>query len=141
MPDGQIWLMPDASRFDLRHELGHVFDFRVLTDPDRAYFTHLLGLDGDSWRATVAAVWTLPRAPVDEIFADAYAACSQRLMPPRWLHRWHRVMGSNHGYTLLAPGRSNRATWDTAYGYFPTRAQHEMVCSAIRRVGEARGVS
>ena len=58
------------DRVTLLHELGHIFDGRVLTDADRARLQALLGRPG---------AWDGPAAddPPHEQFAEAYALCAR----------------------------------------------------------------
>jgi hypothetical protein len=54
-------------RWTLMHELGHVFDDRVLTGADRAAFKRVIGYSG---------AWTTGAEPAGERFAEAYAGCA-----------------------------------------------------------------
>ena len=68
----EVFLAPGAQdRKTLLHELGHVFDQSVLTDPLRRTFQSVLRRPG-VW-AGAASV-----DPAEERFAEAYALCAQR---------------------------------------------------------------
>jgi hypothetical protein len=54
-------------RWTLMHELGHVFDERVLTGADRAAFKRVIGYP---------AAWATGAEPAGERFAEAYAGCA-----------------------------------------------------------------
>jgi hypothetical protein len=105
--DSTVWRAPRVDRFTFQHELGHVFDYELLTDADRAYFTRLMRLHGD-W--TQAGSWQLGqwqgggRSP-DEWFADWYANGRMRCGPslgncwtlgyadsPRWDRQFKRFL-------------------------------------------------
>jgi hypothetical protein len=103
---GGVWAQ---GRFALAHELGHVFDTRVLTPSDRAWFTQLLDLTGRPWGASGG--WPDPA----ERFADAYAACAVGLSPAGKRDRKGRVRGG----------------WIDVYGCRPTARQHRAICNAI----------
>lgn len=70
-PGDEIWLYapPTELRYDLSHELGHRFDYRVMTDRARDAFRALVG-DPRPWR-------TSPNSP-HEKFAEAYGLCLRR---------------------------------------------------------------
>jgi hypothetical protein len=55
------------TRWTLMHELGHVFDDRVLTPADRAAFKRAI---------RYPASWTTGAEPAGERFAEAYAGCA-----------------------------------------------------------------
>jgi hypothetical protein len=74
-----IWFTPRADREDFVHELGHHFDYSVMTDQARAGFQHIMGLDGRAWRSA-------PNSP-HEKFAEAYRMCSNSPGSPD-LTRW-----------------------------------------------------
>ena len=57
-------------RGTLHHELGHLFDFRVLNDRDRARFKRLLGQTARRWTSSGD---NSPR----ERFAEAYSWCAR----------------------------------------------------------------
>ena len=54
-------------RWTLMHELGHVFDERVLTAADRSAFRRAIRYRGS---------WTSGPQPAGERFAEAYAGCA-----------------------------------------------------------------
>jgi hypothetical protein len=68
---GEIYLAGGVDRFVLAHELGAVFDERVLTDRDRARLTRLLGARGPWHQGT--GMHCIGRGCASELFADAYA--------------------------------------------------------------------
>jgi hypothetical protein len=67
-PGDEIWLkaQPSRLRVDLAHELGHRFDYRVMTDAARIAFGRLIA-DQRPWHAE-------PNSP-HEKFAEAYGLC------------------------------------------------------------------
>jgi hypothetical protein len=71
-----IYINPrGVDRYTLEHERGHVFDYLVLTDADRAYFTRLMRLRGP-WTQQgeeVLGQWAGGGRSPDEWFADWYA--------------------------------------------------------------------
>lgn len=63
------------------HEVGHHFDYQVMTDGDRDYFRGLIG-DSRPWRADGG------NSP-HEVFAEAWRACAQyRTRPPAQIGGW-----------------------------------------------------
>jgi hypothetical protein len=82
-----LYLGPNARapRLVLYHELGHVFDFRVLNNGERRRFKRILGIRRSGWFGG-----GLPPA---EWFADAYSACATRL------GTWRRASSTSYGYT------------------------------------------
>jgi hypothetical protein len=92
------------ARLVLYHELGHVFDLRVLSRSARRHFQRVLHLRRGWFRGSV---------PPAELFADAYARCVR--------------YGPRHsGGRRANPTRS-------VYGYQPTLRQHRAVCALIAR--------
>jgi hypothetical protein len=111
---GEIWVGRHARRFDVSHEIGHVWWERVATEVDRSRATRRLGLPADApWYGDLASYKS--RAPIaGEMAADAYAACDL-------------------GYGLQRRGEPG--TWETGYGYTPTRRKHRVMCATIRGIG------
>jgi hypothetical protein len=68
-----------TRRYAFLHELGHIFDFTMLSDSDRATF--LATVKRPQW-------WDTSSKPGGELFADAYAFCA--------LNR--RLLGLDEGY-------------------------------------------
>jgi hypothetical protein len=64
-----IWFGTDADRGDFLHELGHQFDYSVMTDSARASFMRIVGREG-AWRSSGAN-------PTHERFAEAYRMCAR----------------------------------------------------------------
>jgi hypothetical protein len=64
-----IWFGSAADRGDFLHELGHQFDYNVMTDAARASFMRIAGLSGP-WRSTNPN-------PAYERFAEAYRMCAR----------------------------------------------------------------
>jgi hypothetical protein len=64
-----IWFGKDADRGDFLHELGHQFDYSVMTDAARGSFMRILGLTG-AWRSSGPN-------PTHERFAEAYRMCAR----------------------------------------------------------------
>jgi hypothetical protein len=89
-----LYLRPGAAnpRRVLYHELGHVFDLRVLNSRERRRFKRIVGIHRTGWFHG-----GLPPA---EWFADGYAACAIRL------HLRHRNTPTPYGY---APTRRQHA--------------------------------
>lgn len=81
-PDGTtIYLLFPDDRRTFLHELGHAFDFTVLTDTQRDRFTALLGPARDT-----LAWWSAEDGKsAGEWFADAYMQCARL---PRIAARW-----------------------------------------------------
>lgn len=75
--DTTVLHLPTARGVDVRwtlmHELGHVFDDRVLTAADRAAFKTVIRYSG---------AWTTGDEPAGERFAEAYAGCAQYARAP-----------------------------------------------------------
>lgn len=81
-PHGPIYVTPGSGRRVLLHELGHQFDFQVLTDYQRDKFRWLVGSD-NAWAED-------PDSPAEQ-FAEAYSICA---MPFRGSLLW----SSSYGY-------------------------------------------
>lgn len=78
------WISPYGGRHLFLHELGHIFDDRILTEEGRSKFETIIG-DGGAW------IW--PDDGVQspqEVFAEAYAFCALR---PIWRIRGTPNMG------------------------------------------------
>lgn len=104
----EIWIGVHPLRFEVSHEIGHVWWRQVAIDSDRAWITELTGFP-------VGTPWTSsrPNAPSpDELAADAYAACDLGMRP----------------YTA----------WVTSYGYYPTARRHRRICNGIAIIGLVR---
>jgi hypothetical protein len=75
--DAAVLHLPTARGVDVRwtlmHELGHVFDDRVLTAADRIAFKRVI---------RYAGAWTTGDEPAGERFAEAYAGCAQYTHAP-----------------------------------------------------------
>lgn len=78
-----IYLVParisDSPRWVVLHELGHFWDYRQLNDRERAAFARMEG--GESW-VSADVEGRLPRPPMMERFASAYAWCA--VLNPQW---------------------------------------------------------
>jgi hypothetical protein len=78
-PRAQTWLSPDTTRFGFYFEMGHQFDFAILTDATRAELLAYWGDGGDEW-------WDGAAGPTgtnvgeengaEATFAGAYANCA-----------------------------------------------------------------
>jgi hypothetical protein len=92
----QIWLTSEGRQSSVFfHELGHVFDWLVMTDSVRARFAALIRRPGE-WNWT-----TTNRNPPVEQFAEAYSMCAR--------HRTIRAVAyGNYDYTPT-PARHRRA--------------------------------
>ncbi len=108
------------------HEYGHAWDELFLTDTDRAWFAAKLGLAGVPWHRDPPPNLDLSRYLVmppearspDELFADAYAACSL-------------------GWGI--PGRKGwKAGEQTVYGLTIKRSRQREICNAIGILGLVR---
>jgi hypothetical protein len=77
-----IWL-GIRDRFTRWHEIGHLYDYQMLTDQDRAVLGRMMG-----------GGWGLER------FADAYAACALELNPGGYRRGRVRIMDwrTEYGY-------------------------------------------
>jgi hypothetical protein len=102
---GGGWDQPWPRLHELfMHELGHQFDFKVLTDADRAAFSDLIGDPGVPWH-------TEGGNPPGEQFAEAFAYCSL-----------HRALPRGQSRLLLG------------YTYEPNREVFRLACRLIRDV-------
>lgn len=111
--DADVLYIADRSyRFGLLHELGHVFDAKLLDAGERQRFAQLMHKPDDRWetywspegRPGDAEAWP---SSLNEVFGDAYATC-----------RLQYVRESGH-------------YWEAGYNYYPTAAQHRRVCRFI----------
>lgn len=72
---GRLHIRPhwggETQRATFLHELGHIFDYRYLTDDDRAWFTRRMRMTGLPWLSHEVE-WS-HRA--GEAFAEAYSFC------------------------------------------------------------------
>lgn len=105
-PGDHIWLRDDAEflRPTLTHELGHRFDYRVMTARSRAAFKRMIG-DRRPWRSA-------PNSP-HEKFAEAYGLCARRQAIRRALS-----LGYGHRTTPALHRRACRLIRRTAAGAF-----------------------
>lgn len=87
-----IYLSRGVDRWTREHELGHVFDYLVLTDADRAYFTRLMRLAGP---------WT-----------DGERDCDAERCPDEWFADWYANARIGCGPTL-------GNCWETGYAESP----------------------
>ena len=73
-PDGPIYIAPSElhPRHAFYHELGHKFDYTVMTDDGRAAFEALQG-DARPWRSS-------PNSPHEQ-FAEGYSICAAQKVP------------------------------------------------------------
>lgn len=70
-----VYARPDADRFTLLHEIGHLYDVEILSDPVRARLTRMFGLS-PPWRQGTGLAGL--RSP-SEYAADLYARCRMNL--------------------------------------------------------------
>ena len=84
-PNSQIiWLDADHpyyARAGLRHELGHRYDYALLSDPLRERFKQIIHDRRTGWRFDAAhynRLGTRENPPI-EVFADVYWICSRTL--------------------------------------------------------------
>lgn len=113
---GCVWLSPGPDRYTRMHELGHIFDFQVLTDRDRERLTQIMGLRAGPWLRTSidksdGSLTVSDRSP-NEWFADAYAHCAMKLD------------GRVHHGVLVGV---------SSY-YSPSPHEYDVLCAAIRYV-------
>ena len=115
-PDGNgtIYVGQAASPFTLWREIGHEFDYQMLTAGDRRWLMRAMHLHGETWDGETVDDDGLSASPAVDVFADAYADCQLELNP------------------------AHRYTWETAYGYEPTPRRHRAICRAMRRIGARR---
>ena len=106
------------DRFARWHELGHVFDWQVLTDADRAWFTRLLRFPPETPWWSDDAMQEGEGVSPSEQFADAYAACGMGRSPAGRRVQSRVVV-----------------EWTTGYDYYPTVRQHQRICTLIVRIG------
>lgn len=104
-----IYLAPGASRFQLWHERGHLFDAQVLTDDLRGWFTAQLKMRGPWDQGTGMGT----RGP-SEVFADAYARCAL-----------------GHPRKIKPRGAWVTSESEVAYGYHVGPRRHQRICVAI----------
>lgn len=105
-----IHLRPRAGRLLFYHELGHLFDYRLLTSADRLTFRRLTGAAPPAARS-----WRGGSNPLSERFAEAYALCSRYRTVKRPI-----VRRASH------------------FRYAASARTHRSVCRLIKRVGERR---
>lgn len=74
-----------APRLVLYHELGHIFDLRVLNRRERRAFKRIAGIRARGWYGG--------ELPPSEWFADAYSACAARLK------LWRAARPTSYGYS------------------------------------------
>ncbi len=85
------------------HELGHLFDLRVMRRRHRRAYKRIFGLGR-------RRAWFGGRQPPGEQFAEAYSYCA----------RYRRIRGT-------------RTSSHARYGYRASAAQHQLVCQLIKR--------
>lgn len=110
LPGGRvIYLARYLGVSDLDHELGHAFDYQVLTDAERAQFARIFGRSYDP-----ATYWAAAGADdsLAEWFAEGYRIC-----------------------TLFPRYRGIASVDRLDYDYWPTRTQQRHVCALIRYAG------
>lgn len=102
---GEIWIAPDVMRrLDFRHELGHQFDYFLMTDEARKRFLAIMR-DDREWRSA-------PESP-HERFAEAWRLCAAARRLPQYYNvaygleltprQFHRVCALIRG--VAAGGR------------------------------------
>lgn len=84
-PSGEhIVVNSSTPRFTFFHELGHAYDFRVLTPEQRNRFLWINGLSSPAWQESpdppAVEGWPQRQSP-SELFADAYAVCASVANP------------------------------------------------------------
>jgi hypothetical protein len=125
-PDtGEIWVRKWDSRFERRHEVGHIYWAQVATAEDRAKVTTMLGFPADEPWECGADVDPWDCQPPAEVAADAYAACD---------------MGRTPGRSYDRRGRA-RYVWNfSLYGYMPSVREHNRICAFILETATRRQV-
>jgi hypothetical protein len=117
----EIWLSPrDGGRYGLFHEMGHMFDYEVLTDVERTEFMRIwrvpaetgVALDDQWWQGEQQAD-PMSHGPLGEWFAEGYRLCATY---GRWT--WARALsadGDQYGYPAQRAwgvnGRSSKWAW------------------------------
>lgn len=71
---GYVYLGPGATRDEVLHEMGHQFDYTIMTDAARAAFMKIMRLHG-LWRSEYGN-------PPNEKFAEAYRMCAKNPLAP-----------------------------------------------------------
>lgn len=93
------------DRREVAHEVGHIFDWKALTDTDRAWLTHIMGAPTDRtwWQSRGGAEW----------FADYYAAIATDVDPrPHRTRRGGLTSGDGGApYATLTYRRLQRVRW------------------------------
>lgn len=67
----EVHVLPDADKYTVAHELGHLVDWQHLSPGDRNYFQRLMHAPGGEWNRGTGTVNGM-RSP-SEWFADYYA--------------------------------------------------------------------
>lgn len=92
-----VYYQTPMDGFTRGHEAGHIFDYEVLSDGDRAYFQRLLHTPAGAWR-TGTGTGAGMHSP-NEAFADYYGAAATHLDPAK------RTVSS---YVPIGPKRLKR---------------------------------
>jgi hypothetical protein len=118
----ELWVPKGAGPAVYWHEVGHLFDFQVLTDAHRREFQRLTR----DWRDWWLDLDKLPEGygngynPPGERFADAYATCLMQATGRRgYAVVWYGPRGHARG---IAP---------SGYGYDVPYRRHRRVCQLI----------
>lgn len=115
--EDEIYVRPGAGPFIYWHEVGHLYDWTVLTDSGRDQFMQLTR----RWNTRSRQGWD--RAM--EVFADAYAVC---VMQESGRRQFGVTYWDGHQLPQVGPVGS--------YGYFvPTWSRHRRVCQLIWNAG------
>lgn len=132
------WIVVDPARFgesaaeyrlDKRwvtfHELGHIFDFTVMTDAEREEFERINRYPGE-WEISPDPTAPFEGEPPREMFADAYANCSI----------------DHHPEFAAARGGARYFPSVSVYGnlsesWVPVRWQYKRTCALISRAAAA----
>jgi hypothetical protein len=107
------------SRYMLRHELGHVFDYVAMTQAARDGFEMIMR-DPRPWRSP-------PNSPHEQ-FAEAYGLCGADPRSVRW--DYLGAGGHRDHVSIILKGDG---VMDPGFDYTPTRRQQQRVCALIRR--------
>lgn len=119
---GVIYIDAAVPLHDLRpaflHEMGHEFDFELLTESERSEFTELAGVPGRPWDFEIPGVDIHKTSP-REYFAEAFGLCSE--------------------YGLHIDPDERFEALPLYIGRFVSQHRYERICTLILRASEGHG--